>query len=93
MSADENMEFCGVQLVNNSKIKSISCLQFLQSLVNSLSQRMSASIYNNEVVVEDLKVLDKLIWPEHQKNICYGEAEHKHFSQRFSIPETEQFLG
>jgi hypothetical protein len=93
LSAATKLEFRAIILIPNNKIKCINSKQFLQSLIDSLTQRMHEAIFNNQVVVDDLQVLDKSTWPEQLDDIRYGEAEITRLCNRFSVPEVPAILG
>ena len=74
IQAGELLVFSSISLQSNVRIKSNNRNQFLQSLVNRMTQRLCSPEGVNATIMEDLKILDTSTWPA-RPPIRYGDAE------------------
>lgn len=92
LKSAETGSFGTVILRPNSKVFTINRGQFIQSLVDNISQRLCSQQPANASFLADLNILNVSLWPE-QPGIRHGEKEILRLARRFGIDEQEAVNG
>lgn len=82
----------GVVLRDNNKLKCVNPSQFLQSLINNLTQRLCNEEQRESEFLLDLDVMEQSKWPQNP-SIRFGEKEIKRLCLRFRLDAEKAIRG